>query len=65
MSRKTFSKGRRKIGDESQSPYLLCCTWQGYEKTIVYVMVKFFPWFKFCFLSFLGIVMYGNEFETI
>ena len=27
-------------------------------------MVQFYPWFKFYFLLFLGMVMYGNEFET-
>ena len=26
-------------------------------------MVQFYPWFKFSFLLFLGIVMYDNEFE--
>ena len=36
----------------------------GIWKTIVYVVVKFYPWFKFCSLLFLGIVMYDNEFET-
>ena len=30
----------------------------------VYVVVQFYPWFKFSFLLFLGIVMYDNEFET-
>ena len=30
----------------------------------VYVVVQFYPWFKFYFLLFLGIVMYDNEFET-
>ena len=30
----------------------------------VYVVVHFYPWFKFYFLLFLGIVMYDNEFET-
>ena len=30
----------------------------------VYVVVKFYPWFKFYFLLFLGIVMYDDEFET-
>ena len=29
-----------------------------------YVVVQFYPWFKFYFLLYLGIVMYGNEFET-
>ena len=26
-------------------------------------MVQFYPWFKFYFLLFLGIVVYDNEFE--
>ena len=30
----------------------------------VYVVVQFYPWFKFHFLLFLGIVVYDNEFET-
>ena len=30
----------------------------------VYIVVQFYPWFKFYFLLFLGIVMYDNEFET-
>ena len=35
----------------------------------VYVMVQFYPWFKFYFVLFLGMViicmaMYDNEFET-
>ena len=30
----------------------------------VYIVVQFYPWFKFSFLLFLGIVMYDNEFET-
>ena len=29
-----------------------------------YVVVRFCPWFKFYFLLFLGIVMYGNDFES-
>ena len=29
-----------------------------------YVVVQFYPWFKFSFLLFLGMVMYDNEFET-
>ena len=29
-----------------------------------FVVVQFYPWFKFYFLSFLGIEMYDNEFET-
>ena len=27
-------------------------------------MVQFYPWFELCFLLFLGIVIYDNEFET-
>ena len=27
-------------------------------------MVQFYPWFKFYFPLFLGMVMYDNEFET-
>ena len=30
----------------------------------VYVVIQFYPWFKFYSLLFLGIVMYDNEFET-
>ena len=30
----------------------------------VYVVVQFYPWFKFYFPLFLGMVMYDNEFET-
>ena len=30
----------------------------------VYVVLQFYPWFKFYFLLFLGIIMYDNEFET-
>ena len=29
-----------------------------------YVVVRFCPWFKFYFLLFLGVVMYGNDFES-
>ena len=28
------------------------------------VVVQFYPWFKFYFPLFLGIVMYDNEFKT-
>ena len=31
----------------------------------VYVVVQFYPWFKFYFPLFLGMVMYDNEFETL
>ena len=27
-------------------------------------VVQFCPWFKFYFLLFLGMVLYGNDFET-
>ena len=30
----------------------------------MYVVVQFYPWFKFSFLLFLGMVMYDKEFET-
>ena len=30
----------------------------------VYVVVQFYPWFKFYFPLFWGMVMYVNEFET-
>ena len=30
----------------------------------IHVVVQFYPWFKFFFPLFLGIVMYDNEFET-
>ena len=30
----------------------------------VYVVVQFYPWFKFYFPLFLGMVMYDDEFET-
>ena len=30
----------------------------------IYVVVQCYPYFKFYFLLFLGIVMYDNEFET-
>ena len=30
----------------------------------VYDVVQFYPWFKFYFLLFMGMVMYGAEFET-
>ena len=29
-----------------------------------YVEVQFYPWFKYSFLFFFGIVMYDNDFET-
>ena len=30
----------------------------------IYVVVQFYPWFKFYFLSFLGMIMCDNEFGT-
>ena len=30
----------------------------------IYVVVQFYPWFKFYFPLFLGMVMYDDEFET-
>ena len=30
----------------------------------IYVVVEFYPWFKFYFILFRGMVMYDNEFET-
>ena len=29
----------------------------------VYVVVQFYPWFKFYFPLFLGMIIYDNEFE--
>ena len=34
------------------------------KKEVITVVVQFYPWFKFYFLLFLGIVKYDNEFET-
>ena len=33
-------------------------------RILCYVVVQFYPWLKFYFLLFLGMVMYGNDFET-
>ena len=43
-----------------------CCSVRSPKRsaTIVCVVVQFYPWFKFYFLLFLGMVMYDNEFET-
>ena len=35
----------------------------GYEPADAYLVVQFYPWFKFYFPLFLGMVMYDNEFE--
>ena len=55
----------------------LCLSGRGYRsrtvirfelftfwKTVVHVVVQFYPGFKFYFPLFLGMVMYDNEFET-
>ena len=34
------------------------------ESVNIYVVVQFYPWFKFYFRAFRGMVMYVNEFET-
>ena len=31
---------------------------------VIYVVVQFYPWFKFYFPLFLGMVMYDNDFKT-
>ena len=31
---------------------------------VIYVVVQFYPWFKFYFPLFLGLVMYDNDFKT-
>ena len=36
---------------------------QTYEIHI-FVVVQFYPWFKFYFLLFLGMVMYDNDLQT-
>ena len=46
-----------------QDIYLLYFTW-WWLSTGVYVVVKFYPWFKFYFPLFLGMVINDNEFET-
>ena len=30
----------------------------------IYIVVQFYPWFKFYFPLFLGMLMYDNELET-
>ena len=37
---------------------------QRCDKCITYVVVQFYPWFKFYFPLFCGMVMYDNEFDT-
>ena len=38
--------------------------WLIKDLFIIYIVVQFYSWFKFCFPLFLGMVMYDNEFET-
>ena len=40
------------------------CRGNPYFVLLQYVVVQFYPWFKFSFLLFLGMVMCGNDFET-
>ena len=35
-----------------------------YSLYVENVVVQFYPWFKFYFPLFLGMVIYDNEFET-
>ena len=35
------------------------------DECTVYVVVQFYPWFKFYFPLFWGMVMYNNEFKTM
>ena len=37
---------------------------QANPKLTALVVVQFYPWFKFYFPLFLGMVMYDNEFKT-
>ena len=37
---------------------------QEYRLITVYVVVQFYPWFKFYFTLFRGMVIYDNEFKT-
>ena len=44
--------------------HILSLNTKTVEINIAYVVVQFYPWFKFYFPLFLGMVMYDNEFET-
>ena len=47
--------------------FISCVLASGTSETIViviYVVVQFYPWFKFYFPLFLGMVMYDNDFKT-
>ena len=37
----------------------------NHYKVNIYVVVQFYPWFKFYFPLYLGMVIYDNEFETM
>ena len=39
-------------------------TGQNFGYPYVYVVVQFYPWFKFYFPLFWGVVMYANESKT-
>ena len=39
-------------------------TWNPGACTDVIFKVQFYPWFKFYFLLFWGVIMHDNEFET-
>ena len=45
--------------NELNDLFLLC-----YRTVLADFVIQFYPWFKFYFLLFLGIVMYNSEFET-
>ena len=45
-------------------PFPLQC-WDVIAKLRGYVVVQFYPWFKFDFPLFWGMVMYDNEFKTM
>ena len=53
----TFSR-QNDAGSLASNTRLLCQVAGGY------VVVQFYPWFKFYFLLFFGMVIYDNEFET-
>ena len=45
-------------------PFPLQC-WDVIAKLRGYVVVQFYPWFKFDFPLFWGTVMYDDEFKTM
>ena len=46
------------------SANILCGLSNSLLGKLVYVVVQFYPWFKFYFPLFWGMVMYDNEFKT-